>query len=349
MSSIATRLDSVVSDLGRDPELAGAVARMESSDRSWSWIGSMGNLGETSPFFIASVTKLYTTALILRLSERGDLRLDDRLVDRVGRGLVKGLHTYRGTDLTDRITLRHLLAHTSGLPDYFMGRRPDGSTLERSIRQGVDMGWALDDVLAAARSMSPAFPPASPGRALYSDTNFQLLGRVIEKTTRLPYVAALQKEICEPLRLAETWLYPDPAEKPPVDLRYRRRILKIPAAMASFGPDGGIVTTVGDLMRFLRAFFEGELFDAAVFSELKIYHRIFFPLQYGVGFARFTLPRIFSPFAPFPELLGHSGLSGAFAFALPAWRIYLAGTVNNLARPDRPFRFMLRLLKALGR
>jgi len=53
-----------------------------------------------------------------------------------------------------------------------------------------------------------------------------------------------------------------------------------------------------------------------------------------------------SPLAPQPELLGHSGLSGAFAFNAPERGTYLAGTVNNLARPDRSYRLMLRLLGA---
>ena len=117
--------------------------------------------------------------------------------------------------------------------------------------------------------------------------------------------------------------------------------------MASFGPDGGVVATVDDLMTFLRGFFEGALFDSAVLPSLQTWNRIFFPLQYGVGLARFKWPRLFSPLAEQPELLGHSGLSGAFAFYAPGRRTYLAGTVNNIAHPDRSFRLMLALLGAL--
>jgi D-alanyl-D-alanine carboxypeptidase len=83
--------------------------------------------------------------------------------------------------------------------------------------------------------------------------------------------------------------------------------------MASFGPDGGIVSTAGELMTFVRAFFEGGLFERATIGQLQDYRRIFFPLQYGVGFARFALPRVLGG----EELIGHSGLSGAFAFLAP--------------------------------
>jgi hypothetical protein len=58
---------------------------------------------------------------------------------------------------------------------------------------------------------------------------------------------------------------------------------------------------------------------------------------------RFRLPRIFSPFQAQPELIGHSGLSGAFAFYAPAKRTFITGTVNQLAYPDTSFRLMLKL------
>lgn len=112
--------------------------------------------------------------------------------------------------------------------------------------------------------------------------------------------------------------------------------------MTSFGPDGGIVSTAGDLMTFLRAFFEGGLFDRSLIEQLADYRRIFFPLQYGVGFARFSLPRLLGG----ETMLGHSGLSGAFAFHAPGPGVFVTGTVNNIARPSRPFRLMQRLVRA---
>ena len=90
---------------------------------------------------------------------------------------------------------------------------------------------------------------------------------------------------------------------------------------------------------------KGLLFDPAIIPQLQRYSRIFFPLECGIGFARFRL-EIFSPWAPPPELIGLSVLSGAFAFFAPERPVYLAGTVNNLAR-SRPFRLMLRLLQRL--
>ena len=117
--------------------------------------------------------------------------------------------------------------------------------------------------------------------------------------------------------------------------------------MASFGPDGGIVSTAEESMTFLKAFFAGTLFPARYLPELYQWNKIFFPLQYGVGLMRFQLPRFMSPFSPAPELLGHSGLSGAFAFYAPERSVYLTGTVNQIAQPGRSFRLLLRLLNQM--
>ena len=69
-----------------------------------------------------------------------------------------------------------------------------------------------------------------------------------------------------------------------------------------------------------------------------------FPLEYGLGLMRFKLPRIISPGFKFIELLGHSGLSGAFAFYNPDREVYLTGTVNQINNPGQSFRLMLKVM-----
>jgi CubicO group peptidase (beta-lactamase class C family) len=114
--------------------------------------------------------------------------------------------------------------------------------------------------------------------------------------------------------------------------------------MTSFGPDGGIVSTAKESMTFLRAFFSEKLFPIAYLPELKAWNKIFFPLQYGTGMARFKMPWIFSPFQPLPEIIGHSGLSGAFADYCPEKDMYLTGTVNQIASPSLSYKLMFKLI-----
>ena len=345
MSRAEQRLEAVLKKTARDPHLAGIVVRLDRPADGLTWTGHVGNLSATSPFFIASTTKLYTTAVILRMADRRELSLDDRLTDRVDPGLVAGIHRYRGADHTADIRIHHLLAQTSGLADYFEGKGKGGRALVDEIKSGRDRAWRLEEALAWSRAMGARFAPGAGRKALYSDTNYQLLGRVIEEVGGRPYADALEHEVLAPLGLRDTYLYSDPADDRPSPLRVGEREIQVPQAMASFGPDGGIVATASDLMTFLRAFFEGRLFDRNV-ESLQVFRRIFFPLEYGIGISRFRMPRILSPFGPAPELVGHSGLSGAFAFLSPRHGVYLAGTVNNIEKPGRSFRLMLRLLQA---
>ena len=327
----------------------GVVVGLEQPSRGISWSASRGDVTEATPFFVASTTKLYTAAIIHRLVERSVLSMNDRLVDRVAPGEVDGLHVHRGVDHTPSITLRHLLAHTSGLADYFSGRNPrrGEQSLAKRVRKH-DESWNVQDVVRWSRDRGAVFAPGRGRRALYSDTNFQLLGRVIEHATSTSYNEAVENEVIEPLGLADTWLYVDPADQRPLALRDNRRRLSIPNAMVSFGPDGGIVSTSADLIRFLLAFHTGGLFDAAVGPLSGEYRRVFFPLQAGVGHLRFRLPRAMWLRGTPPDLRGHSGLSGAFAFVDIDSGTYLAGTVNDLAKPSRSFKLMINLIREIN-
>ena len=97
-------------------------------------------------------------------------------------------------------------------------------------------------------------------------------------------------------------------------------------------------------MIFLKAFFSGRFFPGEYIDMMKKWNRIFYPLEYGMGISRFKLPRIYNPLGNTPELIGHSGLLGTFAFHCPEKDAFLTGTVNQTARPGTSFRLMLALL-----
>jgi hypothetical protein len=74
------------------------------------------------------------------------------------------------------------------------------------------------------------------------------------------------------------------------------------------------------------------------------WNTIFFPLRYGYGLMDFKLPRFFS-LRPTPEFIGHSGSTGSFAFTCPEKSLYLAGTLNQIASPSKPFFLMTDLVR----
>ncbi len=340
-------LDKVVRNVVDGRKVRGVAVRMVSGDGRTDYSRSAGDLAPDTLVFIASTTKLFVTALIMQLRHEGRLALDDQLSVHLPEAEVRGLHVMRGVDRSEALTIRHLLAQTSGLEDYFEGKQPNGKRLDRELLAGHDQGWTYDDAMRVARSMPPHFVPGAAKKAHYTDTNFQLLARVIERTTGQSFDTTVEARIIVPLGLAYTYVYRDTADRRPATMTGKQGPLHIPQAMASFGPDGGMVSTARELMQFLRAFFGGHLFPQSYVTELRVWNSIFFPLEYGVGIMRFRLSRWLSPFHASPELIGHSGLNGAFAFYCPERDIYLAGTLNSVVNPGAPFRLMLRLLSAL--
>jgi len=299
-----------------------------------------------TPFFVASTSKLLATAMLLRLQSEGRLQLDDPVVQFFAEGELDGLHCWKGRDLTGHITLRHLMAHRSGLPDYFEGRRRDGSRFASRLLAGQDGGYGWPDVLRWTRDeMSPHFPPGQGRRALYSDSNFYLLGEVIRRVTSTPLDQALSALVTHPLDLKDTAFYRP--GMPAMPLRRGAHMLEVPEAMASMPVDGGAVSTAEDLMTFTRALFDSHFCDAATLASLQDWRRIFFPLQAGAGLLRFAIPRWMALGRRYPELLGHSGISGAFAFHCPDRRWTLTGTVNQIEGRGRPYRLMMQALNLL--
>ena len=109
-------------------------------------------------------------------------------------GEVYGLHVHRGVDHTAAISLRHLLAHTSALPDDFSGRKQQRGepALDKQLRSKVDGAWNASDAVRWARDDGALFAPGQGRSAFYSDTNHQLLGRAIEHATSTRYDDALE-------------------------------------------------------------------------------------------------------------------------------------------------------------
>ncbi len=114
----------------------GASFAIKHGDQVWS--GHAGNFTHDQPYFIASTTKLFTTAIVLKLRAEGKLTLDDHIAKHLDPAILARLHVFKGHDYSQEITIRHLLGHTSGLPDYFQGKGAHGQSLEKEITGGHD-------------------------------------------------------------------------------------------------------------------------------------------------------------------------------------------------------------------
>jgi CubicO group peptidase (beta-lactamase class C family) len=309
------------------------------------WRGASGNLNVADQFFIASTTKLFTSALIFNLIAQGKLQLSDKISNFFDPKMIENLVVIKGKDYSAQITIQQLLAHTSGIADYFQAKDAEGISWENALKSGTDQSWDLQQCVERSKSLKARFIPGTQGKAHYSDTNFQLLGRIVEMIHQQPLEELIRKQITEPLGLKNTYLFRDVNDTKPKRMYFESNELDIPKAMISFGPDGGIVSTSNELMDFLVAFFAGKFFPANQFSMMQQWNKIFFPMESGVGLHRFKLPWFLNPFGQVPEMIGHSGLSGALAYFIPSKNMYITGTVNQISSPDRSFRLAISLMQ----
>lgn len=146
-------LQSVLEKVVDRKKIFGTTFALKKNDEFW--IGASGNISKDQPFFIASTTKLFTTAIILRLQSEEKLNLDDNINKYLSHPILNGLHIYKGKEYSNQLTIKHLLAHTSGLPDYFQNKGKKGRSLEDEIKNGHDQYWTFEQCIERTKSMKP--------------------------------------------------------------------------------------------------------------------------------------------------------------------------------------------------
>jgi len=303
---------------------------------------------QNKPFFIASATKLFVTAILSQLRAENAIDWDSPVSRYLPELDLSRLSVSDGRDFATEISIREVMAHTAGLPDYFEGKIPGSlTTFSKALR--TDFSWKLDDVLSWSRQIKPV----KRGKSLYSDTGYQLLGALIEQVDGVSFSDSVMKRVCEPLGLTSTYIFDeskiDSYSKIAQMLNGTSR-LTIPRAMSSVQADGGIVSTVSESVRFLEAFFSGELFPQKTLEDIATdWHRIFPPLEYGTGIMRFSLPPWMTGFRKVPEFIGHSGASGTVMFRSQELGLTVVGTVNQVQRRSLPFQIMIRCALLLNR
>ncbi len=299
---------------------------------------------QDKPFFIASATKLFVTAILAQLKNEGLIDWDRPIFQYLPNLDLSNLSTNGSVDFGQLITIREIMSHTSGLPDYFEGKQAKTpTTIERAISS--DFAWNLSDVLEWSRKMKPV----KRGNGLYSDTGFQLLGALIEQIDGSSFSESVRKRVAEPLGLSSTYVFDKSTINNYSEIAQMlngKSKLNIPLAMSSVQADGGIVSTVGEASCFLEAFISGALFPKELLEEIATsWHPIFPPLDYGTGIMRFKLPAFMTGFRNVPEFIGHSGASGAVMFHSPKLGISVVGTVNQIQKRSLPFNLMIRCVQ----
>jgi CubicO group peptidase (beta-lactamase class C family) len=219
-------------------------------------------------FRIGSTTKQFTAAAVLKLVEAGHISLDDPIAKYV--------------DVTPAawsgVTLRQLLNHTSGIPDYV---RTNGF-----IRGPARLDLGPEELLALVREEPLASPPGA--KFAYSNTGYLLLGMVIERVSRRRYNEYIQEQILHPLGLAQT-AYDDPQQIVPnrASGYWLDGVLKNARTMttSSAYASGGLRSTVDDLLAWDLVLHGGRLVSRASVQAM------FTDYGHGYGFGSFVQTR----------------------------------------------------------
>lgn len=350
-----------------------AVLAVENGDRSLRWVGAGGTADGTSrqmtadtPYFIASVTKLHVATVVLRLVERGLIRMEESFGAYLPTEVSDRLHVLDGVDRSDEITVHHLLAHASGLADYLEDKPRKGPRYIDRLLAGGDRDVPLLEAARIVREdLTPHFPPqdigsASRPRVRYSDTNFRLLIGIVESVLDRPWHYAVRNELLEPLGLRHTWApggEPLEATVESAKLWAGADRLDAPRLLESFGD---LFSTVSDQIAFLRAVVSGSVFRDPTTAKLfdAPWHAFGFdpttprlpgwPIEYGLGMMRFALPRWNTPFKRLPPVVGHTGSTGCWLFYCPEIDLYTCGGVDQTTAGAVPFRAVPRVLNAVS-
>ncbi|MDZ7792973.1 MAG: serine hydrolase [Spirochaetia bacterium] len=364
----------VLNNLVLKKNIKQAILTVENSDRSFQWTGIAGEINQddvqvnaNSPFFIASIDKIFNATIIMLLSEQGKLNLDDPISDYLPSELFHRLHTYKGIDYSKKITIRHLLSHTSGLGDWLEDSPKGGkSVVEQILTQG-DMAFSFIDIAEIVRiKLKPHFPPQNPsGRKIkvrYSDTNYILIIALIEAICNAPLHIVHENMLYKPLSLKNTYFpgfsQPLVLTQLPIPLRAGGQIVQIPKLMKSFR---GIYSTTRDMIAFLRKLIQNQVFNKKdTFNIMQNNWNRFglpldraslrspgWPIEYGLGLMRFQLPRIFTSMKKLPEVIGHTGSTGCWLFWCPQLDLYLCGSVDETSAGAVPYRVIPEILKAM--
>lgn len=261
---------------------------------------------------IGSITKQFTAAAILQLQEAGKLDINDKL----SKYLPDAPHA-------SEVTLRQLLTHTSGLPEYL-----DGPDIDSAATKPATFAQLMSRVLGKPLDFKPGT------KMVYNNTGYILLGRVIETISLQTYHDYVRKHLLHPAGMAQTVTVQDEGQLSNMATGYRQ---------AHDGPEraqpihetwgwsaGDLISTVDDLEKWNRALTEGKIVSSASYLAMTT------PAKVGDGVSNYGLGLFVDSVLDQPRI-GHTGGSFGFTTAneyFPKQNVRVIAFTNLNANPE---------------
>jgi D-alanyl-D-alanine carboxypeptidase len=287
-------------------DIPGVITLLEQDGRRTVVASGVANIARRQKirvgdrFWIGSVTKSFMAAVVMQLVDEGRISLDDTVEQLLPGRLREGR----------KIRLRHLLSHTSGIPEY-MGLEPFAS----AVRENPRVIIPARRLIAAAAKLPLEFEPGS--QAAYSNTNYLVVGEILMRLTGQSLGRLLRERIFEPLGLRSTAFESarrglsdrqihgyDVSGPKPRDVSLHR--------LAGPWADGALVSSVRDLAVFMGALLRGKLVPPPLAAQMRTVIDV--PGSHGEGMGLFELR---SPCGR--KYYGHTG-------GTPGYATFVAGS-----------------------
>lgn len=293
---------------------------------------------------MASVGKLFTSAVISLLHEQGVLSFDDKISQYLDRELMDKLHVYKGKDYSYDIQIRHLLNQSSGLPDNFY------PLFDKLLE---DPGFTItprEAIIWTKHNLDPSAPPGE--KAYYTDTNYHLLGLIVENVRGKPFHEALHELIFAPLGMNHSYMLhaSEPVEDSNLPMaEFYTDDIQVNKLKGFAGIDyagGGVVAPLEELLTFMKALVTGNLVSTETLEIMKNDKAELYPnFDYGYGIWQVKPIPLLIP-AKFNSW-GVLGATGAFMFYHPELETYLIGNFNHTSHQRKCVRFMFRIINSI--
>ena len=303
-------------------------------------------------FHGASVSKTLTSVAIAMLFEQGMIDFNNPINKYLSEDIIKGLHAYKGNDYSDKILIKHLLNHTSGIPDYLSGKSAEGIGFFEYCIKNPEKTWTpIETINWAKKNGTSNFPPGEGYN--YTDTEYQLLGLIIERITGKDYHQVLDEFFFKPLNMyhSSLWLYSEPQKKSkyPLTKVYINKTEVSTFKSINFDwATGGIVTTSEDLLVFMKALNENKLIKAATFQKMQEWQKDTKGIYYGYGLMQYRFKELFFTL-PDENITGHSGSIGAFMYYNPTYDIYFTGSFNQSKYKRKHIVFIIKIMDIISK
>jgi D-alanyl-D-alanine carboxypeptidase len=213
---------------------------------------------------VGSQTKMMTSVIILQLAGEGKIDLDGRAADYLDAAAIANIAN------ADTATVRQLLQMTSGIADYTEVRTADGiPVFVDGLLKNPDQVFTTNDALDLVRGL-PAF--GEPGPYNYSNTNYTLLGKIIEAQTGQPLAATFEQRVFTPAGMQNSDLEGANASGDGLHgyTEAPGGVIDTTFAKWDKGAEGGVVSTTEDMIKFMKALLvEGRLLAPAQLAEMK--------------------------------------------------------------------------------